>query len=282
MTIQADNFIARTGGFGPLRTAAVRALIDGLVGNGVWAKLDALYLTASLDTSGTGGIANQKLNLVSSSYTLVTHGSPVFVTDQGYTGVDVSTTVYLDTGFVPSTAAGQYAFQSAHVSAWSRTNIQGVSGGSIMGIITLGGDLTRIIPWLSDGNYYTACVGNPSFSAASSGAVGYWVVSRTGATTTTTYKNGSVIGNDTASGPADLALESSSITILAEQNMASGTPSLGSANQISIASIGGGLTGTDVTNLYNAANTYMALLPFGPDLPAAGTTTYHWNLGVNV
>jgi hypothetical protein len=264
VTAQADAFIARTSGFGRRRIAAYRALIDGLVGNGVWAKLDALYVLATLDTT------NAVLNLVSPSFTITSNGSPSFTADQGHTGVDSSSTVYLDSGFTPSSVTGvNFVLNSGHISAWSNTNLQSSgSGGAVMGTIGVSSAIqTQIFPWFGgDGNMHVDCNSSGDFiSAANAGSAnGFWTISRTGATTTTTYRNGSSIATDTSSSTADLSGFTQSLVILA-RNAPTGVE-LGDANQIAAASFGGGLTATDAANLYNGLNTYMALLPFGTDL----------------
>lgn len=267
MCIQADTFLARTSGFGPLRTAAYSNLICGLVTDGVWAKLDALYILATLDTG------NAVLNLVSTNYTLTANGAPAFAADGGYTGVASSTTVYLDTGFNPATAAGLFTLNSAHLSGWTNTNNQ--TSNEMMGAYD-GSNLADIT--FQVGGLGERLNNASANTVANANNIGHLVAARTGATTDNIYVNGTGIAPDTT---PSVALPNSNIFILNVSS--SGSAVNGSAAQIAAASIGSGLTGGDATNFYNQLNTYMALLPFGPDPSGGGgTTTYHWNLGVNV
>ncbi len=284
-TIPSAAFLARTSGFGPLRTAAYTSLINTLVANSVWAKLDALYLLATLNE------ATSWLNLVSTSFSLTKNGTPTFVVDQGYAGDDTNTPVtkYLDTGYVPASAHGVFTLDWGHISAWSNTNLQSANsgGGCLLGLYEGGGGggdaHTRIVPWTSANTLIYAINGTGDGSVASTTAAGFWVSSRLMGNITVAYKNATVLATDSATGvPTDLSTSTSSIVLLA-LGAISASPQNGSANQMAFASIGGNLAALDVTNLYNALNTYHALLPFGSDpVASSGTTTYHWNLGVNV
>jgi hypothetical protein len=71
-------FLARTSGLNAAHRNAYTALIDGLVTDGVWTSLDALYITATDTTT------NANLNLVSSSFPLTQTGTITFTADQGY------------------------------------------------------------------------------------------------------------------------------------------------------------------------------------------------------
>src|SRR5215471_17837360 len=77
---QASAFLARTSGLSTQERNAYINLINGLVSDGVWSLLDALYVMATNTTSTAA------LNLVSTSFSLVTHGSMTFTADVGYTG----------------------------------------------------------------------------------------------------------------------------------------------------------------------------------------------------
>ncbi len=140
-----------------------------------------------------------------------------------------------------------------------------------MGTSIAGNDSSVLRPWYSDGNLYGIVASDTTgFSAASTAASGFWAVSREGVAVNTVYKNGTVFATDTtADGLASLSGSSVSIALLAVNDTSAGFRR-GSANQMAFASIGGLLTAVDVTNLYNALNTYHALLPFGPDSSGGG------------
>ena len=89
-------YLARTvGGNEGGNGANIATLIDGLVSDGVWAKLDALYVLAQQNQS------DALLNLVGTSYPLTSAaGVPAFTT---YKGFSFGGSVFL-TGFIPSSA----------------------------------------------------------------------------------------------------------------------------------------------------------------------------------
>lgn len=116
-------------------------LICNLGADGVWTKLDALWMPATNTVTGNAqAVAN--LNLVSSNYTLVPNGSPPFTPDRGYGGTGVTdgnTTMWLDTGLnlataSPSPKAGTIPGES-HVSVWSVSpgTVQSTGFGKAMG-----------------------------------------------------------------------------------------------------------------------------------------------------
>jgi len=242
---QATAFLTRTSGLDTKHTNMYINLINGLVSDGVWGKLDALYFLATQNST------TALLNLVSSSFAITANGAPAFVADQGYTGVNNSTTVYLDTGFNPSTAGGNFSQNSAHISFWSNTNP--ATGLTAMSVNATSGTQVNIFPRFSDSKAYWRI--NDSNAALSAGVtvgtqIGYYVANRSGASTQNGFINAVDQGVvSVASG----AVVNFNMTILG-QNI-SGTHSGGYPGQCSVASIGGSLSSTDVTNLYNRIST---------------------------
>ena len=93
---QALAYLARTvGGNEGGNGTNIATLIDGLVADGVWAKLDALYVLAQQNQT------DALLNLVGTSYSLTTSGAPTFTSYVGFNGGGSS---YLITGFNPISA----------------------------------------------------------------------------------------------------------------------------------------------------------------------------------
>ena len=80
----AAAFLARTSGLNATHTNAYTALINGLVSDAIWAKLDVLYLFATQDQT------TALLNLVSASFTAVIHGAPPFAADNGGNSVIIA------------------------------------------------------------------------------------------------------------------------------------------------------------------------------------------------
>jgi hypothetical protein len=251
----ATAFLARTSGLNGTHQQAYCNLINGLVLDGVWSKLDVLYIFATQNST------TALLNLVSSSFSgVLTSVQPSFNADRGFTGVDAATNVYILTQFNPVTATSpQYVTNSCHASIWAATNvISSSSGGCFIGGGPVGqtANTTSLFPRYSDGNAYFRI--NDSSASGSQGAsstsVGHWVASRTGASTSTGYHNGAVFGSPNATSGT---ITSQAFNVCSYGQSGANTGSSGSAAQISMASLGGGLTATDVTNLYNRLRAYM-------------------------
>lgn len=75
---QTIAFLARTSGLDATHIAAYKALINGLVADGVWPKLDALWVDATQDS------ATAVLNLKSASHTATLEGGISFAADVGF------------------------------------------------------------------------------------------------------------------------------------------------------------------------------------------------------
>ena len=126
-TAWVNAVIANGGGV----SAGCQTLVDNLIvtlkTTGIWSKCDQLWLYATENTPAA------LTDLV--ALTLATiHGSPSFTPNRGFTGVDASTTVYIDTNTNPATL-GQYTLNAAHLSLWNNTNVaSGASGGDAAGL----------------------------------------------------------------------------------------------------------------------------------------------------
>jgi hypothetical protein len=233
-------------------TAMYCNLINGLVANGVFAKLDVLYFFATNAATGTASTL-ALMNLVSSSFNATNH-SATFIADQGFTGVSASTTVYIDTGFTPSTAGGNYTQNSAHASIWSNNNP------AQTGNITFGQSNSTSSPTTSTGIYTKFTDGKAYFrindgATASAGVtnasqLGFFLATRSGASTQNGYINAVDQGIVSV---ASNSLLTNSMAVLAALNNASIQG--GSNIQASAFTIGGSLTSTDVANLMNTLET---------------------------
>ena len=122
---QALAYLARTvGGNEGGNGANIATLIDGLVADGVWAKLDALYVLAQQNET------DAKLNLIGTSYGLTQTGgllakpgprtgSLIFTAYVGFRGFSAVGS-YFDTGFNPSSASSpKYTQNFASFGVWS-------------------------------------------------------------------------------------------------------------------------------------------------------------------
>lgn len=230
--------------------AAYQTLICNLVTQGVWAKLDFFYMFATTNTT------TALLNMVSTSFSGTANGSPSFTADRGYTGVDASTTVYIDTGFNASTAGGNYAQNSRHISVWSNTNTtSGASGGFVMGISNSASTiLDTIAVKYTDGNAYFR-MSDSATGVTNTVSTGHYVANRSGASATQGYKNASSVFTGSASSSA---LINGNHFILAFNSISPGIgPAFGSAIQNMASTGGGSLSAGDITNLCHETNTYL-------------------------
>jgi hypothetical protein len=249
-TAWAAQVVTNGGTVSAGRKTTVNNLIVGLKGDGVWTKLDRLFILAAENTQSS------LTDLVGLTLA-VASGSPTFTVDRGWTGVDIATsTMWIDTGFNPGTAGGNYSLNSAHLSAWSNSNIATVNGGVIIGGDGAGAlPATELFPQYADGNaYFRINDAANSGGTANANSTGHYIANRTGAALSGGYKNGSLFAtlNQTSGGPISLL---ANISILSDNNPTQHTN--GSGHQITMASIGGGLSSTDASNFYNRLRTYM-------------------------
>ncbi len=241
-------FLARTSGLDATHVNAYTALINSLISHGIWSKLDVLHIYATQDST------TALLNLISTSYNAITHGSPTFTADRGFTGVDTSSTVYIDTQFNPVTATTPvYAQNSAHMSAWVLNNV--TSNQPTIG--SYNGSNTDYLysKFVGDGKAYfrinvTAVAGQQG--VANSDARGHYISNRSTSSAIQGYMNGSSIFSDGAQ--ASIAPPSLNIYALGGNN--NGTAA-GTGQQEAELSLGSNLNSTDAGNFYGDLRTYM-------------------------
>jgi hypothetical protein len=223
-------------------------LICGLVTDGVWSKLDALYIFAAPNQT----VAN--LNLVSTSYAITAHGSPAFAAYQGYTGVDASSTVYLDTGFNPTTAGSpNYTQNAASIGSWFNDNHQSTaSGGNSSASWDGTNGYSGISELYSDNASYfrindICCSAGVNIGSSA----GFFVAVRNSFSNQDGYYNAT---NESVSSVSSAALSNLNFFLLSINN--AGSASGGDGHQQSAAFIGGNLTAADVSAFYARIGTY--------------------------
>jgi hypothetical protein len=246
--IAASAFLARTSGLDTTHTNMYTNLINGLVTDGVWSKLDCLYFFATKDTT------TALLNLVSSSFAVSNTGCS-WVADQGYTGTAGTSGSFLNTTFNPSTAGGNFSQNSAHISVWSNTSLA-VSGNKLAGALnssqTAGCDLA---PLYTDGKAYFR-TNEPQTSAGvtnAGGTIAHFLQNRSAASGAGS-ESGYINAVDQGMTPVSSSAMVSFPIYMLSSNRA-GAAQLGWGGQISCGSIGGSLTATDVANLKNRLST---------------------------
>jgi hypothetical protein len=190
--LEASTFYERTSSPPVSTQEQYNALICGLVADGTWSTLDALYKFA------TDSVADAKLNLVSTSYGITAHSTIKFTANRGYAGDGSSG--YLDTGFNPSTAAGHFALNSAEFgifdnshrsaaqSAFQMAAADGTNLTAICTVCALGSNGLAV--WVNEAGGF-----NNGF--ADSSAAGVWIAQRTGASVESSYLDAAMHGSST-------------------------------------------------------------------------------------
>jgi hypothetical protein len=187
----------------------------------------------------------------------VPNGSPAFTANRGYTGVDASTTVWIDTMTNLSNFGGQFTTNSGHASIWSNTNAASTgTGGCTFGSSTAaeGNNQTTILPQYVDGNaYFRLNDSSPSGGFANANSTGHYLVNRNSISTTQGYISGSLFASPNA---ASGTLANANDIMLAINDSVVG-PASGGGYQLTMHSIGGSLSGTQVSSFYTRLRTYM-------------------------
>jgi hypothetical protein len=227
----------------------VNNLIVSLKANGLFSKLDRLWLFASENEPQalTDIIADSLATKVS---------TPAFVANRGYTGQDLaSPTKYIDTGYNPTTGGNVLVQNSAHISGWGVNNISTpVNGGCLLGYNSNSGPQSCIYAPYLDGNDY--CRINDTTPSGAQGPTssnaGHFLGNRSDSTHSQLYYNGSLFSspNDTSTAPQNLHMFA-----LTQNN--NGSTLHGTPQQMAMISAGGSFSSSDATNFYNALRTYM-------------------------
>ena len=179
---EALAYLARTvGGNEGGNGANIATLIDGLVSDGVWAKLDALYVLAQQNAT------DSLLNLVGTSYSLtVGFGSPVFTTYVGYSFPTGGS--YFDTNFNTSTAPSpKYTQNSASFGVWSYAVVTenfAVMGNGAAGAASI------LYPSFSGSAFYARVNDSTAGSVPTPGSKGVFAGDRSSSANVVPYWNG--------------------------------------------------------------------------------------------
>lgn len=234
---ETSAYLARMSGTPTtLRVTRLDDLIKALKTANVWSKLDAVYVP-NFDLQAS------TLNLKGSSYTLVPMNSPVFTVDRGFAG---GGSAWLDTGFNPTTAGGNYATNSAFFGLWSRTDTQETS--YEFGSTLSAANNFAFMRVRSTTDTFVARINDATnISISNANGSGFFGCNRSGASARQFYRNGASIGSDSVAS-----------TSMTNSNFATHRMSTTySAKQIACLAFGSSLNGTEQTALYNALYAYM-------------------------
>jgi hypothetical protein len=243
----ADAFLLRIPEQDAVHEAAYRELINGLVVDGVWGELDALWIFKAAQIEAA--VANLK-----SPNFLITLASnyggggavPTFVEDGYFEGDGVE--AYLNTGFNPvEQASAKFQLNSASIGFWIESAGQFNCGA---GYTHTGTGESYLIPRYTDDKAYLTINQNTEISVASTDGLGFWLGSRTASNVLSLDHDGAkVLSGVTASSQ----VLDEFFTIFYGAGYYSG--------KVSAAVLGGGLSDAQMVALYDRIAAYMAAIP---------------------
>ncbi len=235
--------VANGGSVSAARQATVGTLLAGLQTDGVWTKLDRLWIFAAENSQSA-------LTDMSSAHTLAAVvAAPTFTIDRGYAGN--GSTSYVNTTFNPATQGTNYKLNTASVHCWDNSNRAGANlvqigsdnGTDYITIATFGLGSTTLL------NINELAAGN---TGASANSIGFFSLNRSAAAAIQSYQNGASIGSGTTS-----ASVIPSFAVFVGARNSSGTAGLFSTDQMSAAALGGSLSAGETLLFYNRLRTYM-------------------------
>ena len=233
---EALAYLARTvGGDEGGNGANIATLIDGLVSDGVWAKLDCLYVLAQQN------VIDARLNLIGASYTLPAGG-----TFTAYKGISAFPSLGLVTGFNASSSPNpHFTLNDATIGAWAYDDI--VDGSTILGT-SQGAEGSMIS--IYDPSLYVEITSRDFLSVPTPGTKGFFSGDRTSATVSSVYWNGvsKRNGTDQVQGATDSA---------PFYVGGAGESATGITTTLSAANVGASLGASGHLALYNRLKTYM-------------------------
>jgi hypothetical protein len=237
-TAWVNQVITNGGSVSAGRKTAVDTLITGLKTDGLWTKLDRLWLLAAENSQS----AFTDLVALASATPV---NSPTFTVDRGY--ASNGTTSYLNSNFNPSTAA-LYKQNDAHFSVYTRQST--ASSNIWQGCY----DGTCIIQMLQQNGtqFYVGINTNGGDTFNGSGA-GMLVGIRRTSLAEEYFHNGSSIYTNPSN--ASVALANLNVFICARNF--SGTADSFDTDQVAASSWGNQLSATEAGNLSSRINTYM-------------------------
>jgi hypothetical protein len=226
--------VTNGGSVSEVRKAIVDNLIVGLKTDGIFNKLDRLWIYAAENEPSalTDMIALSLATNISAT---------AFSADDGYTGDGVAD--YIDTNF-NLTSGTNFLQNNACAFAWQNTS--GTGTGNIISSSDFFG--TQLNTKFTDNTCYWGITDSGSGSLpAASGSTGLYTMVRTGSTAQRLDLNGSQIDSN-----SDASAAISSINLWSLHGFSNFD-----ARQVSCLGIGGALNSTESTNLYNRIRTYM-------------------------
>ena len=235
--------------------SAINTLVNDLKAAGIWTKMKAVYPMV-------GGTATaHKFNLVNpidstSAYALTFNGGWTH-TSNGAT--PNGTTGYANTNLVPNTADLGFNF-NMNISFYSRTNRPSLVGPiSDMGCLDVQGTYkSALIQFMN--TYDLQTDGTNLILSTDTNTLGMIMASRTANNSLKAYRNGGLVGNNTATISNGLPAINYYLGAFLYRNASGGFANYYGTKECAFASIGNGLTDAEATTFYNAVQAFQTTL----------------------
>lgn len=229
---------------GTTRKDLLATMIDGLVSDGVFVLLDALYMLASHDSQSS------LVNVKDPTQSATTVNSPTFTTDRGYAGNG-------STSYVVAAAniqGGAYGGGNNDMSLFTYVNLQGGQAGARanVGMETQSARITLLATPTSGANETFRCndATDTVFQVSQLTRKGMRCITRTSSTAKDSQYNGSAAGNGTVS----------SSTFTNEKMCAGKSNTVFSNDRFACFGHGKGMTQTQMTALHSRIHTYLTAI----------------------
>ena len=222
---------------------AQETMVKSLDENGVWDKLDALWVFAGHTNDDGESQINWKNP---GTYDATLSNSPSFSAFSGF--LTNGTTSYIRTNWIPSDGVN-YSLYSASAfvySTWSET-----SPGFDLGATS--GYGLQIAPDLGTDDRWATSIHGNVWREYHYSNYGFYHISRTSSSSISFYRNGSLLQTNNSN--SAVAEPSVQVYIGCQNN--NNSPSLFSEKRYACAGVGGAMNSTEVSNLYSAILTYM-------------------------
>ncbi len=234
------------------RETLVNDLITGLKADGVWSKLDRLWLFAAENSQSA------LRDLVAASAATLGSGSPAFSADDGYTGsATESDKKYIDTNFNPASAGGNYTQNSAMFGVWAITTGSGGANQQRHGWLDAGATKGSYISVHQTGGNTVAANINGAFdnTTTSATAAKFAAGNRSAAGAIEVYGDGAQLATNTTA--STTLVGAGNFWVLGRNFVGNANPNQPSDEQVAACVIGGSLSSTDHGNLWSRLRTYM-------------------------
>jgi hypothetical protein len=225
------------------RQTLVNDLIVGLKADGVWAKLDRLWIFAAENTQSA------LIDLFALAEA-IPGGGTAFTANRGYAGNGASN---IRTLFNAATMGVKWTTAAAHMAAWDNTN-RAAAATAITGAGNDIDSVTDLMPFHTSGvvtRINSAPSGFPS--ASNSTSQGFFIGQRNDATQIENFYNGVSLGTAANGGTTVVSVP----FYICARNDNSGDGSGFMTDQVSMVSYGGKFSSTETLAYYNRLRTYM-------------------------